>query len=64
MIWIIISHDCIRWKLLNPPNQEYFEKLKDCKGRFTGDPSHEFECKKYKVVGEGEAEHLEEETVI
>jgi hypothetical protein len=50
--------------LLNPPNQEYFEKLKDCKGRFTGDPSHEFECKKYKVVGEGEAEHLEEETVI
>jgi radial spoke head protein 9 len=61
---LIISHDCIRWKLLNPPSQEYFEKLKFCKGRFTGDPSHEFECKKYKVVGEDEAEHLEEETVI
>ena len=28
-----------------------------------GDPSHEFECKTYKLVGEGEEEHLEEEVV-
>ncbi len=50
--------------MLNPPNHEYFEKLKNCKGRFTGDPSHEFECKKYKLVGDGEEERLDEETVF
>jgi radial spoke head protein 9 len=60
----LYSHDCLRWKLLNPPIEEHFQKLKNCKGRFTGDPSHEFECKTYKIVGEGEEEHIEEESVI
>lgn len=59
----LYSHDCIRWKLLNPPKNEHFEKLKIVKGRFTGDPSHEFECKTFKLVGQGEEEHLEEEVV-
>ncbi|CAF0766842.1 unnamed protein product [Brachionus calyciflorus] len=60
----LYSHDCIRWKLLNPPVDEHFEKLKIVKGRFTGDPSHEFECKTYKVVGQGEEEHLEEDITL
>jgi hypothetical protein len=38
--------------------------LKKCKGRFTGDPSHEFECITYKVEGEGEDEKIETESVI
>lgn len=59
----LYSHDCIRWKLLNPASEEHFQKLNNCKGRFTGDPSHEFECKTYKLVGEGEEEHVEEEIV-
>lgn len=60
----LYSHDCIRWKLLNPPTNEHFDKLKIVKGRFTGDPSNEFECKTYRLVGEGEEEHLEEDIVI
>ena len=59
----INSHDCIRWKLLNPATEEYIGKLATCKGRFTGDPSHDFECKTARVVGEGEEEHLEEDIV-
>jgi hypothetical protein len=57
------SHDYIRWKLLNPPSEEHFYKLKSCKGRLTGDPSHEFECKTFKIVGEGEEETIEEDIV-
>jgi hypothetical protein len=60
---VILSNDCLRWKLLNPPTEENIQKLETCKGRFTGDPTHEFECKKYKVVGEGDEEHIEEEIV-
>ena len=48
---------------MNPASEEHFEKLHNCKGRFTGDPAHEFECKTFKLVGEGEEEHLEEEVV-
>lgn len=58
----LYSHDCIRWKLLNPPTDDLFDKLKICKGRFTGDPSNEFECKTFKLVGEGDAEHIEEDS--
>lgn len=57
------SHDCIKWKLLNPPTEEHFERLANCKGRFTGDPSHEFECKIVKLVGSGDEEVIEEEIV-
>lgn len=60
----LYSHDCIRWKLLNPASEEHFQRLHNCKGRFTGDPAHEFECKTFKLVGEGEDEHLEEEVTI
>ncbi len=59
----LYSHDCVKWKLLNPPTEEHFERLNACKGRFTGDPSHEFECKTVKLVGQGEDEVIEEEIV-
>ncbi len=58
------SHDCIRWKLLNPPLEEHFQRLPNCRGRFMGDPSHEFECKTFKMVGEGEEEHIEEDVLL
>jgi len=57
----LYSHDCIRWKLINPATEESIEKLDTCRGRFTGDPSHEFECKKFKVVGDGDDERIDEE---
>lgn len=57
----LYSHDCIKWKLLNPPTEEHFERLANCRGRFTGDPSHEFECKIVKLVGSGDEEVIEEE---
>ena len=60
----LYSHDCIRWKLLNPPTEEHFERLNSCKGRFTGDPSHEFECKTFKMSGQGDDEHVEEDIVL
>jgi radial spoke head protein 9 len=59
----LYSHDCLRWKFLNPPIDEHFQMLNNCKGRFTGDPSHQFECKTYKIVGEEDEEHIEEEIV-
>lgn len=48
---------------MNPPAEEHIQRLSTCRGRFTGDPSHEFECKTYRIVGEGEEEHIEEEIV-
>lgn len=57
----LYSHDCVKWKLLNPATEEHLEKLANCRGRFTGDPSHEFECKTVKLVGSGEDEVIEEE---
>jgi hypothetical protein len=48
---------------MNPATEENINKLATCKGRFTGDPSHDFECKTARVVGEGEEEHLEEDIV-
>ena len=59
----LFSNDCLRWKLLNPPAEENIQKLDSCKGRFTGDPTHEFECKKFRIVGEGDEEHIEEDIV-
>lgn len=57
----LYSHDCIKWKLLNPPTEENFERLNKCTGRFTGDPSHEFECKTVRLVGTGDEEVIEED---
>ena len=37
------SLDCIKWGLMPNPNEETRRKCALIKGRFTGDPSHEYE---------------------
>lgn len=61
---VIFSRDCTRWGLLPPPTEEMRAKAKLAKGRFTGDPSYEFEHVEVKKIGEGEDATEEEETVI
>jgi len=58
------SKDCIHWGLLPPATAEMKTKSKLAKGRFTGDPSYEFEHVEVKKVGEGEEATEEEETTI
>ena len=60
---IIFSKDCVHWGLLPPATDEMKEKAHLAKGRFTGDPSFEFEHTEVKRVGEGEEQTEEEETV-
>ena len=57
------SKDCVNWGLLPPATKAMKEKSKLAKGRFTGDPSHEFEHVQTKKSGEGEEVQEEEETV-
>ena len=57
------SKDCIRWGLLPPATQAMRQQSKLAKGRFTGDPSYEYEHVTTKKVGEGEEATEEEETV-
>ncbi|KAK7504863.1 hypothetical protein BaRGS_00003891 [Batillaria attramentaria] len=57
------SKDCIRWGLLPPATAAMREKSKLAKGRFTGDPSYEYEHTTVKKVGEGEEATEEEETI-
>ncbi|KAK2152256.1 hypothetical protein LSH36_334g04014 [Paralvinella palmiformis] len=60
---ILYSKDCIRWGLLPPATDEMREKAKLAKGRFTGDPSFEFEHTEIKKIGEGDDATEEEETI-
>eukprot|EP00111_Clytia_hemisphaerica_P016181 TCONS_00047892-protein len=39
----LYSLDCIKWGLMPTPNEETRRKCTLIKGRFTGDPSHEYE---------------------
>jgi len=57
------SKDCIRWGLLPPATQAMRAQSKLAKGRFTGDPSYEYEHTTTKKVGEGEDAVDEEETI-
>jgi hypothetical protein len=57
------SKDCVNWGLLPPATKQMREQSKLAKGRFTGDPSFEFEHVETKKVGEGEDATEEEETV-
>ena len=53
----------MHWGLLPPATTESRAKAKLAKGRFTGDPSYEFEHTEVRRVGEGEDATEEEETV-
>jgi len=47
--------------MLIPANDEAKELAELCQGRFTGDPSHEFEITKYNIINEDtEEENMEE----
>ncbi|ELT88698.1 hypothetical protein CAPTEDRAFT_118743 [Capitella teleta] len=60
---ILYSKNLVNWGLLPPATPEMKEKAKLAKGRFTGDPSFEFEHTEIKKIGEGEEQTEEEETV-
>jgi len=59
----LYSKDCVNWGLLPPATEAMKEQAKLAKGRFTGDPSYEFEHTEVKKVGEGEEATEEEETI-
>ncbi|CAF1373499.1 unnamed protein product [Adineta ricciae] len=57
----LYSKDCINWNMLNPPSKEAKELVDVCQGRFTGDPSNDFEVVKYEITDEDtEDENIEE----
>lgn len=57
------SKDCIRWGLLQPATEEMRAQSEKIQGRFSGDPSFEYEYIRSKKVGDTEDEREEEETV-
>ncbi|XP_069118503.1 radial spoke head protein 9 homolog [Argopecten irradians] len=57
------SKDCVNWGLLPPATKAMRDQSKLAKGRFTGDPSYEFEHTETKKVGEGDDAQEEEETI-
>lgn len=59
----LYSKDCVHWGLLPPATDDMKAKAKLAKGRFTGDPSFEFEHTEIKKIGEGEEAVEEEETI-
>jgi hypothetical protein len=51
--------------MLAPASDESREFAQMCLGRFTGDPSHDFEVTKYNITNEDtEEENIEEYKVI
>ena len=58
----LCSKDCVHWGLLPPATEAMKQKSKLAKGRFTGDPSYEFEHIEMKKVGDGDDQTEEEET--
>jgi hypothetical protein len=51
--------------MLAPASDESREFAQMCQGRFTGDPSHDFEVTKYNITNEDtEEENIEEYKVI
>merc|ERR1711976_351263 len=59
----LYSKDCIHWHLLPPATEAMIKQSKLAKGRFTGDPSHDFEHVEIKKIGDGDDATEEEETV-
>ena len=63
LLFYFNSKDCVHWGLLPPATKTMRDQSKLAKGRFTGDPSFEFEHIETKKIGEGEEATEEEETV-
>ncbi|CAF1273647.1 unnamed protein product [Adineta steineri] len=57
----LYSKDCVNWNMLTPANDEAKDSTEVCQGRFTGDPSNDFEVTKYNITNEDtEDENIEE----
>ncbi|KAM5164258.1 radial spoke head protein 9 homolog [Mantella aurantiaca] len=56
------SLNCMDWCLLPPATEAIISETQVIKGRFIGDPSHEYEHMTRQKVGEGEAAYEEEVT--
>ncbi|XP_069344267.1 radial spoke head protein 9 homolog isoform X3 [Eulemur rufifrons] len=59
----LYSLNCMEWSLLPPATEEMVVQTSVVKGRFMGDPSHEYEHTELQKVNEGE-KVFEEEVVI
>jgi len=60
----LYSTDCVTWVVLPDATQEMKDKARAARGRFTGDPSNEFEYTETKrVQGEGDEVIEEDETI-
>uniref|UniRef100_H0XGJ5 Radial spoke head protein 9 homolog n=1 Tax=Otolemur garnettii TaxID=30611 RepID=H0XGJ5_OTOGA len=59
----LYSLNCTEWSLLPPATEEMMTQISVVKGRFMGDPSHEYEHTELQKVNEGE-KAFEEEVVI
>uniref|UniRef100_A0A8C5UUK1 Radial spoke head protein 9 homolog n=1 Tax=Microcebus murinus TaxID=30608 RepID=A0A8C5UUK1_MICMU len=59
----LYSLNCMEWSLLPPATEEMVAQTAVVKGRFMGDPSHEYEHTELQKVNEGE-KVFEEEVVI
>ncbi|XP_053565357.1 radial spoke head protein 9 homolog [Bombina bombina] len=58
---VFYSLNCMDWCLLPPATEEVIAQSQVIKGRFIGDPSHEYEHIVHKKAGEGNAAYDEEE---
>ena len=59
------SLDCIKWGLLQLPDDDTKRRCLRLKGRFTGDPSHEYEyAEKAPGAEEGEQDDDDENTNV
>ncbi|CAH2256374.1 radial spoke head 9 homolog [Pelobates cultripes] len=56
------SLNCMDWCLLPPATEDLIAETQVVRGRFIGDPSHEYEHVTQRKVGEGNAEYSEEVT--
>lgn len=60
----LYSIDCVTWGLLPQATQAIREQCSVVKGRFLGDPSHEYEHVEIKRIGEGEDATEEESNIM
>lgn len=60
---VVGSLNCMEWSLLPPATEEMETQTSVVKGRFMGDPSHEYEHTELQKVNEGE-KVFEEEVVV
>ena len=60
ILFVSLSLDCVKWGLLQLPDEETQRRCLLIKGRFIGDPSHEYDYAEKKAENE-ESVGLEEE---